>query len=227
MLRGYLSAAAATEIMSLFAIQAAADSWIMQNLQAAYNADPRVKGEWWFPLCQSLQASQFRELNDWFVKVDKDKSGTLELNELTKAKWPKGIKMTNETAIRLMRIFDIDGSGSIGFYEFLALYNFMNLVIDLFKKYDADKSDSMDLTEMSKALPELGFYCNMNSCKALIKMNGASLGKPRCNLTQFLSCCAYLGQIRSIYQHVFGIPREQIDQVEFNKFVNLVLGLIY
>ena len=212
--------------MSLFAIQAAADAWLAQNLTAAYAADPRVQSEWWYPLATSIRADEFRPLQDWFVKVDKDKSGTLELGELTKAKWPGNIKLDEDTCKHLMRIFDIDLNGSIGFYEYLALMKFVELVTNTFKKYDADKSGNLDVKELMKALPELGFDLTERSCKNLIKTCGKGFLKPKIGVAQFIGCAAFLGQIRTIYQHGFKQAQGPFQRATFAKFINLLMMLV-
>nr|BAN39584.1 grainin 2 [Entamoeba histolytica] len=211
--------------MSLFAIQAAADAFVTQMIQAAVNSDPNLKFQWWFPLVERLDAKDLQNLQSWFISVDKDKSGTLEIGELKKAKFPGGIKVDDKTIKRLMRVFDIDMSGSIGFFEFLALWNFMNLCNETFKHFDADKSGSLDVNELIKALPMLGFNCNKRSVDVLLEMNGSSLGSKKVSKNQFISTAAYLGQCRSIYQKTFNMKREEIDNAEFDKFVNLVLAL--
>ncbi|GAB1223339.1 hypothetical protein ENUP19_0143G0004 [Entamoeba nuttalli] len=212
--------------LTFFSIQAAADAWVLQHIQAAYAQDPTIQFQWWYPLVQNLSANDFRELQDWFKKIDKDKSGTLELDELLKAKWPKDMKMNNDTIKRLMLIFDADNNGSIGFYEFIALYNWVKLCIATFKHFDVDQSGSLDITELQVALPQLGFNLNKQSCDALIRANKNLIGKKKLNQVQFICATSYLAQCRTIYQLTFDTHRDQLDPVEFDKFINLVLGLI-
>ncbi|EDR24953.1 grainin, putative [Entamoeba dispar SAW760] len=211
--------------LTFFAIKAA-DAWILQNIQAAYAQDPTIQFQWWYPLVQNLSANDFRELQDWFKKIDKDKSGILELDELLKARWPKDMKMNNDTIKRLMLIFDADNSGSIGFFEFIALYNWVKLCVATFKHFDIDQSGSLDITELQAALPQLGFNLNKQSCDALIRANKNLIGKKKLNQVQFICATSYLAQCRTIYQLTFDTHMDQLDPVEFDKFINLVLGLI-
>ncbi|ELP91836.1 programmed cell death protein, putative [Entamoeba invadens IP1] len=210
--------------MSLFAIQAAADKYVADMIQAGIKQDPRLQFQWWFPLVESISAVEFHQNQDWFIKVDKDKSGTLDAKEIIKAKFPGDIKVDQTTVNRLMRIFDVDFSGSIGFFEFLALYNFVKLCLDTFKNFDKDKGGSLDAKELTQALPALGFNCSKRSIDILIKLNSA-LGK-KISKNQFVAVAAYLGQCRSIYQRTFDMKRNEIDNREFDKFVNLVLSLV-
>ncbi|ELP91837.1 peflin, putative [Entamoeba invadens IP1] len=212
--------------MSLFQIQAAADAWLAQNITAAYAADPRVKNEWWYPLASSVAASEFRGYQDWFQKVDKDKSGTLELDELKKAVWPGKVKLEEDTCKHLMKIFDVDGSGSIGFYEYLALMKYVELATNVFKQFDKDKSNNLDEKEIFAAMPQLGFDLNNMSCKILIKTCGKGLLAKKIGLSQFIGCAAYLGQIRTIYQHGFKQAQGPFQRATFAKFMNLTLMLM-
>ncbi|ELP87447.1 programmed cell death protein, putative [Entamoeba invadens IP1] len=210
--------------MSLFAIQAAADKFVADMIQAAIKQDPKLQFQWWFPLVESVTAVEFHQNQDWFIKVDKDKSGTLDAKEIVKAKFPGDIKIDETTTKRLIRVFDVDCSGSIGFIEFLALYNFVKLCLDTFKHFDSDKGGSLDNKEMAKALPALGFNCSKRSIDTLLKLNSC-LGK-KVSKNQFVAAAAYLGQCRSIYQRTFDMKRTEIDNREFDKFVDLVLSLV-
>ncbi|KAL7715733.1 Grainin [Entamoeba marina] len=211
--------------MSLFQIQAASDAWITQNLKTAYEEDPLIKSEWWYPLAISIKSTEYRSYEEFFVKVDKDKSGTLELSELTKARWPFGIKLDGETCKRLMRIFDLDCSGTINFFEYLALLKFVEFSVSIFKKFDSDNSGKLELNELIVALPEMGFDLDEKSCKSLMKICGKGLFKPKIELPQFIACVSLLGQTRSIYCHSFNKTANEIVKEDFNKFVTMVIAL--
>ena len=52
------------------------------------------------------------------MAVDKDRRGTLELNELMACQFPGGVRLSPQTALRMMRIFDADFNGSVSFIEY-------------------------------------------------------------------------------------------------------------
>ncbi|ELP93463.1 grainin, putative [Entamoeba invadens IP1] len=208
-----------------FAIQEAVDQWVAETVKAAVAANPRLQFQWWFPLVLTLTGNDYRELQAWFKKIDKDKSGTLELDELLKAKWPKDMKINSETTKRLMMIFDAGCTGSIGFFEFVALYNWVKLCFATFNRFDKDNSDSLSLDEAQEALPYLGFSLNKKNTNTLIKLNKNLFGKKKLNKVQFCCAVSYLAQCRTIYQLTFDTPAVDLDKVEFDKFVNLVLSL--
>lgn len=60
--------------------------------------------------------------------------------------------------IRLMiRMFDTDGSGTIGFDEFCGLWSFLASWRTLFDRFDVDKSQNISLDEFSNALTAFGY----------------------------------------------------------------------
>ncbi|EDR25450.1 Sorcin, putative [Entamoeba dispar SAW760] len=171
----------------------------------------------------SLRIEEFRPLQEWFEKTDKDKSGTLELNELKSAKFPGGLRLDEDTCRKLMKIFDMDLSGNIGFYEYLALMKFVDLVDKTFIHFDADHSGTMDLNEMMAALPQLGFDITRKNCEALIRANARGLFSKKIKRSQFVGCVSFLGLIRSIYQKTMNVKNDDFKREDFSRFMNLVL----
>ncbi|KAL7713578.1 Grainin 2 [Entamoeba marina] len=206
--------------MSLFEVNTACDSWITQNIKSPYPQNSTVKEQWWYPLCSGVSANEFKEISHWFEQIDKDKSGMITSNELEKTKFKNGIKLNVEVSKRLMKMFDVDESGTVDFYEFVALYKFVLICSDVFEKYDVDGNGSLTQKELLRAIPQLGFNCNELSCNALIKMHGSGLGKPKLNKSQFLSSAAYLCQIRTIYQTM---TDGTFNRADFDKLMNLLL----
>ena len=60
--------------------------------------------------------------------------------------------------IRLMiRMFDTDGSGTIGFEEFCGLWSFLASWRTLFDRFDTDRSGNISLDEFTNALTAFGY----------------------------------------------------------------------
>ncbi|OAX78194.1 hypothetical protein ACJ72_07500 [Emergomyces africanus] len=57
----------------------------------------------------------------------------------------------------MIRMFDKDGSGSVGFDEFVALWRFLAAWRELFERFDEDRSGRISLQEFSKALIAFGY----------------------------------------------------------------------
>ncbi|KAF7341328.1 WD40 repeat-like protein [Mycena venus] len=101
-----------------------------------------------------------------FTSVDTDRSGAVmdRSGEITavelKCALMKGGDWTSfdlDTVKHLMTIFDTDHSGTITFNEFLGLWKYLMDWQDKFNDFDADRSGSIDLEEMDKALKSFGY----------------------------------------------------------------------
>ncbi|KAI9770239.1 MAG: hypothetical protein M1840_003396 [Geoglossum simile] len=79
--------------------------------------------------------------------------------------------------IRMMiRMFDTDRSGTIGFLEFRGLWDFLSAWRELFDRFDADESGDITPDEYSGALQEgngISFDMFMQSCISLKRMTEA------------------------------------------------------
>lgn len=57
----------------------------------------------------------------------------------------------------MIRMFDTDGSGTIGYEEFCGLWSFLASWRTLFDRFDADRSGNISLDEFSNALTAFGY----------------------------------------------------------------------
>lgn len=57
----------------------------------------------------------------------------------------------------MIRMFDTDGSGTIGFDEFCGLWSFLASWRTLFDRFDVDRSGNISLDEFSNALTAFGY----------------------------------------------------------------------
>ncbi|CCX30760.1 Similar to Programmed cell death protein 6; acc. no. P12815 [Pyronema omphalodes CBS 100304] len=93
-----------------------------------------------------------------FTAVDKDGSGQLSERELRAAlvngDWtsfdPHTVKM-------MIRMFDTDRSGTIGFQEFCGLWGFLADWRKLFDRFDTDRSGNISYDEFTNALEAFGY----------------------------------------------------------------------
>lgn len=61
------------------------------------------------------------------------------------------------TVKMMIRMFDSDRSGSIGFDEFCGLWGFLAAWRNLFDRFDADRSGNISLDEYTNALVAFGY----------------------------------------------------------------------
>lgn len=57
----------------------------------------------------------------------------------------------------MINMFDKDGSGTVGFDEFVALWRFLAAWRELFERFDEDRSGRISLQEFSNALQAFGY----------------------------------------------------------------------
>ncbi|KAK8048984.1 hypothetical protein PG994_010714 [Apiospora phragmitis] len=88
-----------------------------------------------------------------FRAVDKDGTGQLSERELSAALVNGDWTTFDLHTVRMMiRMFDSDRSGTIGFDEFCGLWSFLASWRTLFDRFDADRSGNISLDEFSNAL---------------------------------------------------------------------------
>ncbi|KAM0483092.1 hypothetical protein ACHAPX_002537 [Trichoderma viride] len=88
-----------------------------------------------------------------FRAVDKDGTGHLSEKELSAALVNGDWTAFDIQTVRMMiRMFDSDRSGTIGFNEFCGLWSFLASWRTLFDRFDVDRSGSISLPEFTDAL---------------------------------------------------------------------------
>ncbi|KAI0176414.1 EF-hand [Hypoxylon sp. FL1284] len=88
-----------------------------------------------------------------FRAVDKNGTGQLSENELSAALVNGDWTAFDPQTVRMMiRMFDSDRSGTIGFDEFCGLWSFLASWRALFDRFDADRSGNISPDEFSNAL---------------------------------------------------------------------------
>ncbi|KAI5466169.1 hypothetical protein BGZ63DRAFT_400572 [Mariannaea sp. PMI_226] len=88
-----------------------------------------------------------------FRAVDKDGTGHLSERELSAALVNGDWTAFDPHTVRMMiRMFDADRSGTIGFEEFCGLWSFLASWRTLFDRFDADHSGNISLSEFNNAL---------------------------------------------------------------------------
>lgn len=88
-----------------------------------------------------------------FRAVDKNGTGQLSERELSAALVNGDWTAFDPHTVRMMiRMFDSDRSGTIGFNEFCGLWSFLASWRSLFDRFDADRSGNISLDEFSNAL---------------------------------------------------------------------------
>lgn len=170
-----------------------------------------------------LDPMKIAELRSWFTTIDADKSGRISLAELQKAQFG-GRTLELATAKTLLRMFDQELSGQIGFFEFAALHQFVTWAIGAFMMFDADSSGKLSQRELAEALRHAGFQFTESTMDVIYKKFQTTPGfgaAAQLTLNQFLRVCAYLGQIRASFW-ILDSDRDGVAQFNLESLVQVV-----
>jgi len=146
-----------------------------------------------------IPQQELYELQHWFKSMDRDNSGSIKANELANVAIG-GILLGIENGIKLIRVFDVDGSGSIEFNEYAALHKFLLSMQQTFKAADGDGSGRIDHNEISGALQKGGFTLPPNATQFLYsKFNKTGTGL---NMSEFIGLVVHIALVRSIFERM-------------------------
>ena len=136
-------------------------------------------------------------LKSLFQKYDRDNSGRLDRGELVTF-FQDDLGLNSEQAEVYMYLLDEDGDTGVSFVEFKSWLNsgerFRNIdnhsrffmiqnAIDLFKKYDVDSNQALDLSELEQLLLDMGGHsCYLQEALKALDRDG----NKRVSFTEFL-----------------------------------------
>eukprot|EP01121_Diplochlamys_sp_Union-15-3_P008829 TRINITY_DN2368_c0_g1_i2.p1 TRINITY_DN2368_c0_g1~~TRINITY_DN2368_c0_g1_i2.p1 ORF type:complete len:234 (+),score=25.15 TRINITY_DN2368_c0_g1_i2:48-704(+) len=166
---------------------------VTRTTTAAFN------NSWYAPYYHQIQqnASQFNSLQYWFQSVDRDRSGSISANELAMVQF-YGRPLGFPCAVKILRAFDQDRSGSIDFREYVALHGFLQTISSAFMMADRDRSGTLDPTEIFTALSGAGFLLTQPTVISICRRyNNTGMGL---SFDSFLMAAAHLAIVRSIFQ---------------------------
>ncbi|KAM3089169.1 hypothetical protein ACMFMG_000781 [Clarireedia jacksonii] len=135
-----------------------------------------------------------------FKAVDKNNSGYLTERELGAAlvngDWtafdPHTVKM-------MIRMFDTDRSGTIGFDEFCGLWGFLAAWRGLFDRFDADRSGNISLDEYTNALVAFGYRLSPQFVATLFRTYDKR-GEGAISFDLFVQSCISLKRMTDVFK---------------------------
>ena len=140
---------------------------------------------------------EIAQLQGWFFQVDTDRSGAIDLNELSRAQWPHGRAFDPSTLRRLMRVFDTDYSGTMSFFEFAALHKFVGTLQMAFQYCDRDRSWTLDPGELHMALSQAGLAVDPESMHSILVRYSR---QGHVSFDNFVAISVQLAHIRSLFE---------------------------
>ncbi|KAI9806935.1 MAG: hypothetical protein M1833_002593 [Piccolia ochrophora] len=140
------------------------------------------------------------DLYPLFRAVDKSGSGQLSENEL-RAALVNGDYTTFDThTVRMMiRMFDTDRSGTIGFDEFRGLWGYLTSWRSLFDRFDADRSGNISLDEYSNALTSFGYRLTPSFVQVLFRSYDRR-GTNAISFDLFVQSCISLKRMTDVFK---------------------------
>lgn len=88
-------------------------------------------------------------------------------------------------------MFDKEKNGTIDLYEFQALYNYINAWLGVFRSFDHDNSGSIQESELSAALTQMGYRLSPEFISFLIKKSDPK-GHSSITVDQFIVLCVQI-----------------------------------
>ncbi|XP_070161193.1 peflin isoform X2 [Polyergus mexicanus] len=140
------------------------------------------------------------DVQQWFSMVDKDGSGQITATEL-KSVLANGQGGTfSDTACKLMiGMFDKEKNGTINVSEFQALYNYINAWLGVFRGFDHDNSGSIQESELSAALTQMGYRLSPAFIEFLIKKSDLR-NHQSITVDQFIVLCVQIQRFTEAFR---------------------------
>jgi len=163
---------------------------------ASYGGAP---GGSWFSMYGMPDPMEMAQYQGTFMSVDTDRSGQIMGPELYRALVQSGYQIEPPCAQYLVKMVDVDNTGSIGINEFGMLWKFINATNAAFAMCDMDRSGTVSFMELGRALAQLGFPYSPPTVDQFVRrysrpgMNGLTF-------PQFLELAAYLGVVRTVFE---------------------------
>jgi len=132
--------------------------------------------------------------------MDRDNSGSISANELANVA-VGGSVLGIDNGMKLIRVFDVDGNGTIDFNEYASLHKFLLSMQQTFKMGDKDGNGRLDAREIHEAILKGGFTnVSFKAAQGLYnKYNRSGMGL---NMAEFISIVAHIALARSVLERL-------------------------
>lgn len=170
-----------------------------------------------------------------FKAVDKDGSGQLSEKELRAALVNGDWTSFDPHTVRMMiRMFDTDRSGTIGFNEFCGLWGFLAAWRALFDRFDTDGSGSISYQEFSNALAAFGYRLSPQFVQLLFRSydkrgeppqntsTSAPPGQNAISFDLFVQSCISLKRMTEVFKK-YDDDRDGYITLSFEEFLTEIL----
>nr|CAG4719398.1 unnamed protein product [Naegleria fowleri] len=150
------------------------------------------------PYFTPIQQPHNPQLKVWFDAVDIDKSGQISPNELKSVLSKGGMDFDLIVAQRMIKMFDKDNSGQIGFQEFEQLHNYLMNMKTSFERTDVDRSGNLNVNEVKSALQMSGYQINPQAVDRLFRC--FSKNKQALTFAEYIDFTIFIGTCKNSFQ---------------------------
>ncbi|OJD10526.1 hypothetical protein AJ78_08488 [Emergomyces pasteurianus Ep9510] len=174
------------------------------------------------------QSDDPNELFPLFRAANASNSGALSEIELGSALVNADYTSFDAYTVKMMiRMFDKDGNGSVGFEEFVALWRFLAAWRELFERFDEDRSGRISLQEFSKALiafgytlspPFVGMIFATFENRGRVKVTPISGQKDGMSFDLFVQACITLKRMTDVFKR-YDDDRDGYITLGFEEFL--------
>ncbi|KAL1879146.1 hypothetical protein VTK73DRAFT_7265 [Phialemonium thermophilum] len=157
-----------------------------------------------------------------FRAVDKDGTGQLSEKELSAALVNGDWTAFDPQTVRMMiRMFDSDRSGTIGFDEFCGLWSFLASWRSLFDRFDVDRSGNISLDEFKNALIAFRYRLSDRFVELLFRTYDKR-GEGGMSFDLFVQACISLKRMTDVFKK-YDEDRDGYITLSFEDFLTEIL----
>ncbi|EHA53941.1 hypothetical protein MCOR27_008697 [Pyricularia oryzae] len=161
-------------------------------------------------------------LRPLFRAVDKDGTGQLSEKELSAALVNGDWTAFDPHTVRMMiRMFDADRSGTIGFDEFCGLWSFLASWRTLFDRFDTDRSGNIQLEEFRNALVAFRYRLSDRFTELLFRTYDKR-GEGSMSFDLFVQSCISLKRMTDVFKR-YDDDRDGYITLSFEDFLTEIL----
>ncbi|MCJ1348439.1 hypothetical protein MMC31_006671 [Peltigera leucophlebia] len=117
----------------------------------------------------------------------------------------------------MIRMFDTDKNGTIGFDEFCGLWGFLGSWRSLFERFDEDQSGYISFAEYSKALVAFGYRLSPTFVTLLFRTYDKSGGN-NMSFDLFVQSCIILKRMTDVFKR-YDDDRDGYITLSFEEFL--------
>ncbi|KAL0477925.1 Pef1 [Acrasis kona] len=160
----------------------------------------------------------------WFQYVDTDRSGYIDVKELTNALSHGGwVPFSVEATSAMIRMFSSNGTGQLNLIEFQHLVTYLNTMKYNFFLVDTDRSGRLDYNEICRVLQQSGYYFDQRILpKLLSKFDRQKVGSV--GLDGYIEICLFMNATKEIFQ-AHDYQRTGNIFMNYDQFLNASLAL--